>query len=122
MPILFAAGPSGEHAKPALTAGMRKPLVILNAMLRSKTYWQTPVPATSSSTVSPLAGALRTVVLVPDGAKGTSVAIFFLTGQGHDRLEPRNVELKHVVVFQGMVTAADFDEGRNADNVLACRT
>jgi hypothetical protein len=54
MPILFAAGPSGEHAKPALTAGMRKPLVILNAMLRNKTRWQTPVLATSSSTVSPL--------------------------------------------------------------------
>jgi len=29
--------PSGKHAKPALTAGMRKPLVILNAMLRTKT-------------------------------------------------------------------------------------
>ncbi len=33
----------GKHAKPALTACMRKLLVILNAMLRSNTHWQTPM-------------------------------------------------------------------------------
>ena len=32
----------GKHAKRALTACMRKLLVILNAMVRSKTYWQLP--------------------------------------------------------------------------------
>lgn len=49
---------SGKHAKPALTACMRKLLVILNAMLRSKTQWQIPELATSSSTISPLVGAV----------------------------------------------------------------
>ena len=49
---------NGKHAKPALTACMRKLLVILNAMLRNKTHWQTPALATSISTVSPLAGAV----------------------------------------------------------------
>jgi transposase len=32
---------NGKHAKPALTACMRKFLVILNAMLHTKTHWQT---------------------------------------------------------------------------------
>jgi hypothetical protein len=57
--------PNGKHAKPALTPGMRKPLVILDAMLRTKTHWQTSALATSSSTVSPLAGALNTVAASP---------------------------------------------------------
>jgi transposase len=48
----------GKHAKPALTACMRKLLVIVNAMLRNNTHWQTPVLATSASTISPLAGAV----------------------------------------------------------------
>jgi hypothetical protein len=49
---------SGKHAKPALAASMRKLLVILNAMLRSKTHWQTPALATPNSTISPAAGAV----------------------------------------------------------------
>jgi transposase len=49
---------SGKHAKPALTACMRKLLVILNAMLRNKTHWQIPALASSPSTISPLAGAV----------------------------------------------------------------
>ena len=48
----------GKHAKPALTACMRKLLVILNAMLRNKTHWQTPALATLTSTISPLRGAV----------------------------------------------------------------
>ena len=32
---------NGKHAKPALTACMRKFIVILNAMLHNKTHWQT---------------------------------------------------------------------------------
>jgi hypothetical protein len=57
----------GKHAKPALTTCMRKLLVILNAMLRNKTHWQTPVLATSTSTIYPLrARYLNTV------AAGTS--------------------------------------------------
>jgi transposase len=35
-----------------------KLLVILNAMLRNNTHWQTPVLATSASTISPLAAAV----------------------------------------------------------------
>lgn len=46
----------GKQAKPALTACMRKLLVILNAMLRSKTQWQTPALVTSTLSISPLAG------------------------------------------------------------------
>jgi transposase len=48
----------GKHAKRALTACMRKLLVILNAMLRSKTHWQAPALATMTSTISPLADAV----------------------------------------------------------------
>ncbi|MGO9056070.1 MAG: transposase [Candidatus Binataceae bacterium] len=62
--FLLAAAPQ-RQAKPGLTAGMRKPLVILDAMLRTKTHWQTSALATSSSTVSPLAGALNTVAASP---------------------------------------------------------
>jgi transposase len=46
---------NGKHAKPALIACMRKFLVILNAMLRNKTHWQTPA---LSSLTSPLLGAV----------------------------------------------------------------
>ena len=42
---------NGKHAKPALTACMRKLLVILNAMLHHKTHWQTL--ALTSSTIAP---------------------------------------------------------------------
>ena len=49
---------NGKHAKPALTACMRKLIVILNAMIRGQTHWQTPALATSTSTISPLAGAV----------------------------------------------------------------
>jgi transposase len=49
---------SGKHAKPALTACMRKLLVILNAMLRTKTHWQIPALATPTSTISPLVGVV----------------------------------------------------------------
>ena len=49
----------GKNPKPALTACMRKLLVILNAMLRSKISWQTPALASSSAaTLSPLPGAV----------------------------------------------------------------
>jgi len=48
----------GKHAKPALTARMRKLLVILDAMLGSKTHRQAPALVTSTSTISPLAGAV----------------------------------------------------------------
>ena len=48
----------GKHPKPALTACMRKLLVILNAVLRTNTPWQTPTPTTSISTFSPLLGAV----------------------------------------------------------------
>jgi hypothetical protein len=37
---------------------MRKLLVILNAMLRSKISWQTPALASSTATLSPLLGAV----------------------------------------------------------------
>jgi transposase len=47
----------GKHAKPALTACMRKLLVTLNAMLRNKTHWQPPALAASIPTLSPLRGA-----------------------------------------------------------------
>ena len=48
----------GKHAKRALTACMRKLLVILNAMVRSKAYWQPPGLAASTSIISPVAGAV----------------------------------------------------------------
>ena len=49
---------NGKHAKPALTACMRKFLVILNAMLHNKTHWQTPAPTFLTSSLSPLLGAV----------------------------------------------------------------
>ena len=49
---------NGKHAKPALTACMRKFLVILNVMLHNKTHWQTPALTSPSSTLSPLLGAV----------------------------------------------------------------
>lgn len=48
----------GKHPKPALTACMRKLLVILNAILRANTPWQPPMPPASTSTFSPLLGAV----------------------------------------------------------------
>src|SRR5580700_2202620 len=42
----------GKYPKSALTACMRKLLVILNAMLRSKISWQTPALASSTATLS----------------------------------------------------------------------
>ena len=48
----------GKHAKRALTACMRKLLVILNTMLRNKTHWHAPALAATTSTISPLAGAV----------------------------------------------------------------
>ena len=47
----------GKHAKRALTACMRKLLVILNAMLRAETHWQAPALAVPI-TISPLRGAV----------------------------------------------------------------
>jgi hypothetical protein len=49
---------NGKHAKPALTACMRKFLVILNAMLHNKTHWQVPAPTSPSFLLSPLLGAV----------------------------------------------------------------
>jgi transposase len=46
---------NGKHAKPALTACMRKLLVILNAMLHNKTHWHT---SALTSSISPLLGAV----------------------------------------------------------------
>ena len=43
----------GKYPKSALTACMRKLLVILNAMLRGKVSWQTPALAASTATFSP---------------------------------------------------------------------
>ena len=48
----------GKYPKSALTACTRKLLVILNAMLRSKISWQTPALASSTTTLSPLLGAV----------------------------------------------------------------
>ena len=48
----------GKHAKPALTACMRKLLVILNAMLRTKTHWQISALPTSDPAISPMVGAV----------------------------------------------------------------
>jgi transposase len=49
---------NGKHAKPALTACMRKFLVILNAMLHNKTHWQTLALTSPTSPLSPLLGAV----------------------------------------------------------------
>ncbi len=49
---------NGKHAKPALTAWMRKFLVILNAMLHNKTHWLTPALTSPSASLSPLRGAV----------------------------------------------------------------
>jgi transposase len=48
----------GKYPKSALTACMRKLLVILNAMLRSKTHWHATALASSTSTLYPLADAV----------------------------------------------------------------
>src|SRR6202158_1851453 len=48
----------GKYPKSALTACMRKLLVILNAMLHNKTHWQTPALASSTSALSPFLGAV----------------------------------------------------------------
>jgi len=48
----------GKYPKSALTACMRKLLVILNAMLHNKTHWQTPALASSTSAPSPFLGAV----------------------------------------------------------------
>ena len=48
----------GKYPKSALTACMRKLLVILNAMLHNKTRWQTPVLTSSTSALSPFMGAV----------------------------------------------------------------
>lgn len=49
---------NGKQAKPALTACMRKFLVILNAMLHNKTHWHTSALTSSTSSLSPLLGAV----------------------------------------------------------------
>ena len=48
----------GKYPKSALTACMRKLLVILNAMLHHQTPWQTPALTFSTSPLSPLLGAV----------------------------------------------------------------
>ena len=48
----------GKYPKSALTACMRKLLVILNAMLHNQTPWQTPTLTSSTSPLSPLLGAV----------------------------------------------------------------
>lgn len=48
----------GKYPKSALTARIRKLLVILNAMLRGKLSWQTPALASSTATLAPLLGAV----------------------------------------------------------------
>jgi transposase len=47
----------GKYPKSALTACMRKLLVILNAMLHNQTPWQTPALASSASPLPTLPGA-----------------------------------------------------------------
>jgi transposase len=54
----FRLRTNGKHAKPALTACMRKLLVILNAMLHHKTHWQTPALTSPTFPLSPLLGAV----------------------------------------------------------------
>ena len=48
----------GKYPKSALTACMRKLLVILNAMLHNQTPWETPALTSSAATLSPLLGAV----------------------------------------------------------------
>jgi len=48
----------GKYPKSALTACMRKLLVILNAILHNKTHWQTPALTSPTSLLSPLLGAV----------------------------------------------------------------
>ena len=48
----------GKYPKSALTACMRKLLVILNAMLRNKTHWHATVLTSSTSTLYPLSDAV----------------------------------------------------------------
>jgi len=48
----------GKYPKSALTACMRKLLVILNAMLHNKTHWQTPALTSLRSSLSPFLGAV----------------------------------------------------------------
>jgi len=48
----------GKYPKSALTACMRKLLVILNAMLRSKSHWRTTALTSSTATPYPLGDAV----------------------------------------------------------------
>ena len=48
----------GKYPKSALTACMRKLLVILNTMLHNKTQWHTSALTSSASPISPLLGAV----------------------------------------------------------------
>ena len=48
----------GKYPKSALTACMRKLLVILNAMLHNQTPWETPALTSSAATLSPRLGAV----------------------------------------------------------------
>ncbi len=48
----------GKYPKSALTACMRKLLVILNAMLHNKTHWHAPAPMSQTSPLSRLLGAV----------------------------------------------------------------
>jgi transposase len=52
----------GKYPKSALTACMRKLLVILNAMLHTQTHWQTPALTSSTSALSPFLGAVSDAV------------------------------------------------------------
>jgi transposase len=47
----------GKYPKSALTACMRKLLVILNAMIHNQTPWQTPAPASSTSALPDISDA-----------------------------------------------------------------
>ncbi len=48
----------GKYPKSALTACVRKLLVMLNAMRHNKTHWQTPALTSSTSAPSPFLGAV----------------------------------------------------------------
>jgi hypothetical protein len=52
----------GKYPKSALTACMRKLLVILNAMLHTQTHWHTPALTSSTSALSPFLGAVSDAV------------------------------------------------------------
>jgi hypothetical protein len=54
----MVAEANGKHAKRALTACMRKFIVILKAMLHNKTHWQAPALMSPLSSLSPLVGAV----------------------------------------------------------------